>query len=71
MRSPHLNINCHEELRGMLVQLIQDEMAKPNNRTEELYRASAPDDDFGVWFQKLKKLGSWTGDIAATFVCYF
>ena len=55
----------------MLVQLIQDEMAKPNNRTEELYRASAPDDDFGVWFQKLKKLGSWTGDIAATFVCYF
>ena len=71
VRSPYLNINCHERLRGMLVLLIQDEIVKPNNRMEELYNASAPDDDLRVWLQKLKKLQSWALDIAARFIFLF
>ena len=71
VKSPHINVSSQRELREMLVQLIQAEMMKPHNHVEELHRACASDDDLRSWVQKLGKMGSWAGDIAATFYFLF
>ena len=71
VKSPHINVSSPEELRGILVQLIETEMTKPHNQMEELYKACSPDDDIRKWLQKLRKIGTWAGDIAANFICYF
>ena len=71
VKSPHINVSSPEELRGILVQLIETEMTKPRNQMEELYKACSPDDDIKKWLQKLRKIGTWAGDIAANFICYF
>jgi len=64
VKSPHINVSSPEELRGILVQLIETEMTKPHNQMEELCKACAPDDDLRLWLQKLGKNGTWAGDIA-------
>ena len=71
VKSPYLNVSCHKELRAMLVKFIRDEMTKPENGMEKLYRACLPDDDFREWLHKLEEPRSWAGDVAATFVSYF
>ena len=70
VKSPHINVSSPEELRGILVQLIETEMTKPHNDMEELYKACAPDDDLRLWLQKLGKNGTWAGDIPANSICY-
>ena len=57
VKSPHINVSSPEELRGILVQLIETEMTKPHNQMEELCKACAPDDDLRLWLQKLGKMG--------------
>ena len=71
VKSPHINVSSPEELRGILVQLIETEMTKPHNQMEELYKACSPDDDIRSGFKSFEKLGPGQATLLLTLFAIF
>jgi len=72
IKSPYINVDCHMQLRRMLVDRVEAELTnrKSGGLVEKLGRICY-ENDLSKWVQNIKRPGSWAGTCAAVLLCFF